>query len=836
MFGFVLSLAVLSVMFTLISGAAFLYRKTFLKGREGYMYPLWIFVLVLSVMPFRFDLPVSPDNIPRESTLPAAEEEIAVSSPQNGTEDSGRITVIRPGRHTSPGVLLRRALSVLVSKCGLIANVIFVIWLAGATTRFTFSVNDYRQAKKLLLCSSFVCKDKKLIRMLNDCERDLGMKRRIRLRMIESDGLCSPCVCGLFAPVLYLEPGCLSLSDTELRCVIAHELTHIRRNDMLLKLFTLFVTSVHWFNPASGRVLKYVYEDCELACDNNVIRTYGNSISGDYMTAILDFAERFSERRRLIGSENFDGGFFFAKTSNAAFLKRRYANMKNFRKCHTTLAVTAAIAITMGAANLFALSSCGSLNPGSFQNSLGLSEPVEMMLRAYFGLSEDDFITVDMLDKVTTLTISANKTVEGHVLADFVVNGEAGYAQAVPTLALANYWDTCVAPKVDEAVAKADETSYYNEEGKLIRAVFGDKINAFYCLKDPYDHTLTERALEEMNLTYPVIREKGSLYIFDPYSSDREIQAIYQCFDKAGLLDPWMVDSDVFDASFLEYFPNLTEVTFVGFKPVNYDFPAEITVSEEEYDASKIFDVYRELQDKYATNPDTPAFATPMTVSYRVPTDGSEIVIPKNRSLEYALREYFALENWDRTESPLTTKHTAGITSIKAELRTDEIGYFYKEQDPELFRFVSYVKYTINGTELPLIPLNYAKTDYENLFGGVVDDEKAQELLKKYYTLSEDGTRYTLGEIPEEDEIYLFKCFAVRDCLKAAVIGDYESPAGVWKFEFQSPSSALGGTPARFIDWAGAFDDSDKELFQSLVEWDTDFKAQAEAKTQNSDA
>ena len=58
MFSFVLSLLVLTAMFTLISGAAFLLRKTLLAGREGMMYPFWVIILLIAAFLENFaDLP-----------------------------------------------------------------------------------------------------------------------------------------------------------------------------------------------------------------------------------------------------------------------------------------------------------------------------------------------------------------------------------------------------------------------------------------------------------------------------------------------------------------------------------------------------------------------------------------------------------------------------------------------------------------------------------------------------------------------------------------------------------------------------------------------------------
>ncbi len=569
MFGFVLSLAVLSVMFSLLGGAAILYRRSFLKGREGLMYPMWIFILLLSIFPLRLDLPVYPEQSDTAAVL-ADEPSSDQSALSASLPEDDLITVLRPtGKGTTLRVLIGRTLSRLAANNQKIASIIFSVWIIGASIHFAFALNDYFQAKKLLMLSSEPCRERRMSRLLEESKQRLGVRRSIRLRMLDTAGLCSPCVCGCLRPTLFLEPGCRKLSDDELRYVLAHELTHIARCDMLLKLFNLFVTSIHWFNPTSAKLQKYFYEDCELSCDSNVLRIYGSGISGVYMTTIINFAERFSAQNRFC-ELSLTGGFFFAKTSSTAFLKKRYTSMKNYRKAPSVMLLTLLLAMLMGGTNILALSSFGSIRPMQLQGSLELSPSVERMLRAYYGLGEEDFITTEMLDRITTLEIIANKAFNGHILADFVVNGEGGYARAVPSLAVAGYWEGCIQPRLDSAIGNVPILSELN-----------DASDSVYCLKVPYDHSLTERALEEQRLTYPTIREKGSLYVLSSAPSEERLKLIYSCFDSAGLLDDWMIDSEVFDASCLEYFGNIREITFVGFTPGNYEFPADVSVSEE---------------------------------------------------------------------------------------------------------------------------------------------------------------------------------------------------------------------------------------------------------------
>lgn len=53
------------------------------------------------------------------------------------------------------------------------------------------------------------------------------------------------------------------------------------------------------------------------------------------------------------------------------------------------------------------------------------------------------------------------------------------------------------------------------------------KISAFYTEKNPEDPTLTERAKQELQSTFPITK-KMAVYVFDPYASERELNLIEQ--------------------------------------------------------------------------------------------------------------------------------------------------------------------------------------------------------------------------------------------------------------------------------------------------------------------
>lgn len=82
----------------------------------------------------------------------------------------------------------------------------------------------------------------------------------------------SPSLYGAFRPQLLVPPGFLEkLSPDELRFVIAHELAHARRRDLLANTLLHAAAIVHWFNPLVWFASRVARTDCELACDETVV-------------------------------------------------------------------------------------------------------------------------------------------------------------------------------------------------------------------------------------------------------------------------------------------------------------------------------------------------------------------------------------------------------------------------------------------------------------------------------------------------------------------------------------------------------------------------------------
>lgn len=105
---------------------------------------------------------------------------------------------------------------------------------------------------------------------LTDTLRTLAARMRLTgpIRLAESDRVSTPCVAGLLRPVILLPITALTnLDESQLRAILAHELAHIRRKDLLVALLQRIIESILFFNPAAlwlGRQLRIEREAC---CD-----------------------------------------------------------------------------------------------------------------------------------------------------------------------------------------------------------------------------------------------------------------------------------------------------------------------------------------------------------------------------------------------------------------------------------------------------------------------------------------------------------------------------------------------------------------------------------------
>ena len=190
--------------------------------------------------------------------------------------------------------------------------------------------------------------------LLQDTARSLNVTAP---EMFVCEAISTPAVTGLFRPTLLLPHEGYDLND--LRYILRHELCHLKRRDMLLKLVLLAANAMHWFNPVVYLMLRQADEDIELACDSAA-------------TDGLDRAERAAYSRTLLAAVQSHVRALPATTcfgGTVERLKRRITNVLGAQKKRGLGVVALVLALTLTAGCAVSWGERGRKNDDPFDGS-----------------------------------------------------------------------------------------------------------------------------------------------------------------------------------------------------------------------------------------------------------------------------------------------------------------------------------------------------------------------------------------------------------------------------------------------------------------------------------
>lgn len=190
--------------------------------------------------------------------------------------------------------------------------------------------------------------------LLQDTARSLSVTAP---EMFVCEAISTPAVTGVLHPQLLLPHEHYDSSD--LRYILRHELCHLKRRDMLLKLVLLAANAMHWFNPVVYLMLRQADEDIELACDSAA-------------TDGLDRAERAAYSRTLLAAVQSHVRALPATTcfgGTVERLKRRITNVLGAQKKRGLGVVALVLALTLTAGCAVSWGERGRKNDDLFDGS-----------------------------------------------------------------------------------------------------------------------------------------------------------------------------------------------------------------------------------------------------------------------------------------------------------------------------------------------------------------------------------------------------------------------------------------------------------------------------------
>jgi len=111
--------------------------------------------------------------------------------------------------------------------------------------------------------------------------------------VVTSSQLTVPATLGIINPKIVLPGDWSTWSEADLEMAVAHEASHIERNDSLTTLLSAINSAIHWFNPVSWILKWRLAVLAEHICDDAVIRKVGTR--HEYAHCLVRMASRLSE-------------------------------------------------------------------------------------------------------------------------------------------------------------------------------------------------------------------------------------------------------------------------------------------------------------------------------------------------------------------------------------------------------------------------------------------------------------------------------------------------------------------------------------------------------------
>lgn len=299
---------------------------------------------------------------------------------------------------------------------------LFSLWLSGFLVSAAWQLSGYLRFRRELEAT---------LRPARSADRALfaQLSGQPRPRLCRSRAVTTPMLVGVFRPLIVLPEG--DYSETVLRGILAHELTHQRRGDVAVKWLAVFAGLLHWFNPVTRLFRRELDRACELACDERLLRGMDAGEQRLYGDMLLTLAANRRLPRAVVATS------FAVEKRN---LKERLVQIMNYRK-------RSRAALVLALAMILLLSACGAaVGPQMLRRSqvLGAAvsetpptpEPRETLDPAAFAaspFSENAEVSVSTVDELlanlgpnTTVTLEPG-VYDLSAAADYGRSHDSGY-------------------------------------------------------------------------------------------------------------------------------------------------------------------------------------------------------------------------------------------------------------------------------------------------------------------------------------------------------------------------------------------------------------------------
>jgi beta-lactamase regulating signal transducer with metallopeptidase domain len=234
-----------------------------------------------------------------------------------------------------------------------LAEILLLIWGIGLFWLFWQYLLEMRKLSRIAERATPVIEGDKIYEICEELKQEIGYPQKVWLAVTgETDTALSISV---FTPSILIPKEMLSFTETELKGVLKHELTHYRRGDVAKKRIMLLIQYLFWWNPVLRYLRVCVNGMLELECDEHVCVDMSEEERLAYLDAIAKVL-RFDDKRPV------SMGIGFGGDCADDFLHRRFREVLAPVRKHSNVVtyILAAVSLVM-----FCLSYSFIVQPGA---------------------------------------------------------------------------------------------------------------------------------------------------------------------------------------------------------------------------------------------------------------------------------------------------------------------------------------------------------------------------------------------------------------------------------------------------------------------------------------
>ena len=297
-------------------------------------YMIWIFLSLRLLVPFsglNGQYVMDRMSQPEIQTISESEENNTNNFIDTATPYR-RIVVEIPAQMTTP----IKAPSDKNQTGTTMLDIVALVWIIGSLIFISVHFISYFHYRRQVMKKGRMIKEVCILSQLFQLKRELHI--RCTVCVMEYSEAESPMIIGFIKPVLVLPKE--QYSSEDLFFILKHELVHLKRGDVYLKLLFVTANAVHWFNPFIWIMQKEAVIDMELSCDERVTQGTSFELRKAYTETLLSMLHKQCVRKTVLSTQFYGGKKIMKKRFKNILIRNRKKNGISILICAVVLSIT----------------------------------------------------------------------------------------------------------------------------------------------------------------------------------------------------------------------------------------------------------------------------------------------------------------------------------------------------------------------------------------------------------------------------------------------------------------------------------------------------------------